>query len=241
MWQEVAPVMSGSLTKWLMAGALGAGFVMGCNHSRPACVCRVTAKPETACVAKNDASPQHGYICHAPSGTKETCVSRPQPAVAASASTQAVVAPPAPATPAQVVLPPAEVPAPPAVRPPSVYVPSAPSKPVSIAEKPAIKEPLRQPERVATQPETTMAHADDYSWLCGRISRDFKNPNTWRLRYLSLDQTDDYGGALTLAEDESLRNLKDGMCVKVWGRVHEASGPSGTTTYFADRVTIVKP
>lgn len=63
-------------------------------------------------------------------------------------------------------------------------------------------------------------HAPDYTWLCGELqySRFHKN---WRLRYAGLDEADTYGGSVTLAEESRTAAWKDGVRVRVQGRVTE--------------------
>jgi hypothetical protein len=134
-----------------------------------------------------------------------------------------------------IMLPPTEVPAPPA----AVVAPSMMLKPMPVPDTVPVKETSRASQGTSAKADGLMSHADDYSSLCGRVSRDFKNRNAWRLRYMSIDQTDEYGGALTFVEDDSLRGLKDGMCIKVWGRLHDADEPGGATMYFVDRFVIL--
>ncbi|HJT78315.1 MAG TPA: hypothetical protein VJ739_14020, partial [Gemmataceae bacterium] len=60
--------------------------------------------------------------------------------------------------------------------------------------------------------------AEDHSWLKGQVLYS-RSTNTWRLHYASVDDTDPYGGTVTLTGGERLKPLKDGMAVRIKGRL----------------------
>ncbi len=79
------------------------------------------------------------------------------------------------------------------------------------------------------------SHAPDYSWLQGQVEYSHFG-NSWRLRYASVDESDSYGGSVTLLDNNLLQNLKDGQYVRVQG--HLASDTEVLqTTHFPDRTT----
>jgi hypothetical protein len=62
------------------------------------------------------------------------------------------------------------------------------------------------------------AHAPDYSWVSGQVEH-CRIRKEWRLRYASVDETDRFGGRLTLIENEHLSYLTDGQYVRVAGHL----------------------
>jgi len=64
---------------------------------------------------------------------------------------------------------------------------------------------------------SSLGHAPDYSWICGQLEI-CRHTKTWRLRYLSVDETDVHGGIVTLTGTSSqLAGLQEGQCIKVRG------------------------
>ncbi len=75
------------------------------------------------------------------------------------------------------------------------------------------------------------SHADDYRWLRGQVQYSPFN-KTWRLRYASVDETDRYGGSVTLMSDRDLdNNLKDGQYVNVQGGLVDPEGKGVAPAY----------
>src|SRR5437867_3575685 len=118
--------MKSSLTRWLMAGALGAGFVMGCNHSGSVMVSK--APMATTEVVKNDGGVRYGVIYHTCSTKVATAAPTLPPVVVPATAPAPVVQVSVPA--AQITLPPAEVAAPQKISPPVVAPAIATSRPV---------------------------------------------------------------------------------------------------------------
>jgi hypothetical protein len=234
--------MNSTLTKWLMTGALGAGFIVGCNHSSSSRVSKDT-RPAPVAVSQNPPC-LYGVIYPMDGAPSAPAGSGSVPPPAAATLPPISMNTPAPGVPdTKVPLPPPIILPPPAAPPPPVCTATPPppvvSPPVNPPEVVRIQNTAPTPEHNPAKSEAVLGHADDYHWLCGTVSHDFKKPSAWRLRYMSIDQTDDYGGALTLVEDESQRDFKEGVHVKVWGRIREADEPGAAPTYFVDRATVM--
>jgi hypothetical protein len=75
---------------------------------------------------------------------------------------------------------------------------------------------------VDTTAQPFFAHAPDYSWLQGRVEYSHLS-KAWRLRYASVDSEDVYGGSVTLAENDLLKNLKEGECIRAEGHISTGS------------------
>jgi hypothetical protein len=60
------------------------------------------------------------------------------------------------------------------------------------------------------------SHAEDYSSLSGQLQHTHKG---WRLRYASVDETDTYGGSVTLRDESRVAGMNDGDLVRVHGRL----------------------
>lgn len=84
------------------------------------------------------------------------------------------------------------------------------------------------------------AHASDYKWIVGRA--EYSNiAKAWRLRYASVDETDRFGGQVTLIENRHVAYLKDGMYVRVWGHlVNPESSENGHAYYRIDSYEVVE-
>jgi hypothetical protein len=220
---------NGSLPRWLMIGALGAGLVIGCDRSSPRTVTNQTPSPA--------ANPQTGY-------GGNTYLTQYKP-----------VAQPGRAEVGMVIVdrrtanvPDAHKSAAPQENGVVQVNTSSPTEsnsavaahmeitPTTFARGEEQPRPS-DPSDITAQP--FFSHADDYSWLCGEVTHAFHNRNAWRVRYLSVEDTDAHGGALTLIEDERLNCWKEGMYVKVWGHVDSTEDRPGTNTYRVDRFEIM--
>jgi hypothetical protein len=62
------------------------------------------------------------------------------------------------------------------------------------------------------------AHAPDYSWLSGQAEKSHIL-GAWRLRYASVDETDRFGGSVTLVESAHVSYLRDGEYIRVQGHL----------------------
>jgi hypothetical protein len=108
---------------------------------------------------------------------------------------------------------------------PQAAIPSPVSEaPPTIAESPnnpALTRGEPPPQRksfVDTTAQPFFGHAEDYTWLQGQVEYSHVSKG-WRLRYASVDETDSYGGSVTLIENELLHNLKDGQHLRVEGQI----------------------
>jgi hypothetical protein len=84
------------------------------------------------------------------------------------------------------------------------------------------------------------SHAEDYSWLCGQVVSS-RLCNGLRLRYASVDETDPYGGSVTLTGDSRLRDLKDGQYLRVQGSLCNANDKGISPHYHVDSFTEINP
>jgi hypothetical protein len=84
-------------------------------------------------------------------------------------------------------------------------------------------------------------HAPDYSWLIGEL-QFLHGKNVWRVRYASCEEEEPYGGSLTLCETGPMNEFKDGMTVRVEGRVSngQASDRAGASQYRVNTIQLVK-
>ena len=72
-------------------------------------------------------------------------------------------------------------------------------------------------------------------WLCGEVQHTHKG---WRLRYASVDETDTYGGSVTLSDDARLSQLKEGDIFVIEGRLQDPDSHISAPVYV---VSDVKP
>lgn len=80
------------------------------------------------------------------------------------------------------------------------------------------KRPIAQPELERVQiPE--YAHAKNYSWLVGQLQRVHTSQHEWKIRYAALDENEQWGGSMVLAQDAKLDQWKDGDMVYVEGEI----------------------
>jgi hypothetical protein len=79
------------------------------------------------------------------------------------------------------------------------------------------------------------AHAPDYSWLVGQLAYSHTR-RTWTVRYASVDETDRYGGSVTLESGTNLEQLREGMLVRVQGRVVDPDTTTPAPRYRVERI-----
>jgi hypothetical protein len=95
------------------------------------------------------------------------------------------------------------------------------------------------PEAPAAPANPNYGHADDYSWVMGQLQYS-RTHGSWRLRYAPLDQADQYGGSVTLADDVQNAGYKDGQFVRIDGRLINASSRSIAPSYEVDSIRAVE-
>jgi hypothetical protein len=65
----------------------------------------------------------------------------------------------------------------------------------------------------------TYGHAEDYSWLIGRLQRISTPNDQWKIRYAPIDEEDQWGGSMVLAPDARLAKYTDGDVVYLEGQI----------------------
>lgn len=78
-----------------------------------------------------------------------------------------------------------------------------------------------------TLPSQSPGHAENFSWIQGELQRVHTRGGAWVIRYLPLDQTDEYGGSFVLTFDRRLESFRDGQQVRITGELIQAR--SGST------------
>jgi hypothetical protein len=74
-------------------------------------------------------------------------------------------------------------------------------------------------------------HAPDYNWILGRVEYSSVTKE-WRIRYASVDETDRYGGHVSLIENHHVAALREDMYVQVRGHLVNPENTSNGSTYF---------
>ena len=74
-------------------------------------------------------------------------------------------------------------------------------------------------------------HSPDYSWVCGQVEYS-RVGKEWRLRYASVDETDRFGGRVTLIENTHVGYLADGQYVHVQGHLVNPNDPPGSPAVY---------
>jgi hypothetical protein len=75
------------------------------------------------------------------------------------------------------------------------------------------------------------AHAPDYNWIFGQVEYS-SVAKEWRLRYASVDETDRFGGRVSLIENHHVGLLRDGMCVHVRGHLVNPENTGNGPTFY---------
>ncbi|MGE3807262.1 MAG: hypothetical protein AB7K24_21575 [Gemmataceae bacterium] len=79
-------------------------------------------------------------------------------------------------------------------------------------------------------PANSMGHAQDYSWLAGRL--EFLHARQhWTLRYADVDEEDRYGGSVTLIETGSMSRYHSGQQVRITGRLAQPESRQPSPEY----------
>jgi hypothetical protein len=79
------------------------------------------------------------------------------------------------------------------------------------------------------------AHATDHRWLVGRLEAD-RAPNSWTLRYASVDEDDAYGGRVTLLLSKPVDSFHNGDLVRVEGQIANQSDHEWGAAYRVDAI-----
>jgi hypothetical protein len=91
--------------------------------------------------------------------------------------------------------------------------------------------PVRRRSFVDLTAAPCFGHAPDYAWVSGQVEYS-RVRKEWRLRYASVDETDRFGGRVTLIENEHLNYLADGQYVRVQGHLVNPNDPPGGSAYY---------
>jgi len=91
-------------------------------------------------------------------------------------------------------------------------------------------ESARVEPAVATQavsPQSLYGHADDYSWVRGKLEHS-QLDGRWKLRYIPIDgQTDEYGGSVVVSDPAVLSGCERGQFIELRGEVAAADPDDG--------------
>ena len=178
-------------------GVLGLSLVAGCSHSRSAGVSNNTSTPVACARCGCPKSQCQGAVACA------GCA-RNKPIYTSSASV------PSPVT--QVAAK--------ETQPTQPVLPEPAMKSTFTRGEPA---PARK-SYVDITASSCFNHSPDYSTISGQLTLS-RATNTWRLRYLSVDEADAYGGSVTLTGDSEQAGSAQGWAVCQSGRPTE--GPGG--------------
>lgn len=97
--------------------------------------------------------------------------------------------------------------------------------------------PIASGDANASQGSREYAHAQDYSWVQGRLEYRHRT-HQWRIRYAPHWLEDQYGGSFVLAGDEH-PSWKEGDWVRVAGAVQDPSS-TGDANYQVDRTEVLQ-
>jgi hypothetical protein len=220
-----------ALNQWLVLGVFGASFLTGCNHvvGRPEAAAPVppafgTAAqprvvPVTACLTPVETAPQ-------PPSALATPRQNPVPSIpiVIPRDSQAALARVGFEAPRATEARPALLPPAPAD---SLPPPAAEPKTTFPRAEPA---PARK-SYVDLTAAPCFSHAPDYNWIIGQVEYS-RIAKEWRLRYASVDETDRYGGRVTLIENHHLTLLRDGQYVQVRGHLVNPDNAGDGPAYY---------
>jgi hypothetical protein len=205
------------ITRWLGACLLGSALVSGCEHANKQPASRASLGTPVAMSSRSMGGPFQygggpGYTVGTPTTTSL----------------------PAPTT----VPVKAENPKPLPVEQPAVAM-TPPSGTETVAWTGAGPEPATRKSFADITADSCFAHADDYHWLRGRVEYSHIS-KTWRLRYANVDETDKYGGSVTLTADRGLGSLKDGQRVTVQGNLLDTQQKGAAPIYQVESIQPVE-
>ncbi len=82
------------------------------------------------------------------------------------------------------------------------------------------------------------AHDPQYRWLQGRLDYS-EDKQRWRIRYRPVEEPDDWGGALWIADTQALEGFQAGDFVAVQGSLVDVGAPD--PEYQVDRIRPLEP
>ncbi len=95
----------------------------------------------------------------------------------------------------------------------------------------ARERPPRRRSFVDLTAAACFSHSPDYRSLNGQVEF-LSSRKEWRLRYASVDETDPYGGRVTLIENEHVQYLSDGQYIEAQGRLLNPHESDGRPAYY---------
>jgi hypothetical protein len=90
-------------------------------------------------------------------------------------------------------------------------------EPVSPFEK--LEAVIVPEEEPAELPTPEYGHGKKYEWLVGRLQRVHSPKHEWKIRYAALDEHDEWGGSMVLAQDARMDEWQDDDLVYVEGEI----------------------
>lgn len=111
-------------------------------------------------------------------------------------------------------------------------------RPASVSKKPGRDEAVH-PDQPGAFGGPSRAHAPDYSWLRGTLTRNCSGQPTarWFIQYANAGGGDRFDGVLPLANAPRLGLLREGDRVELSGRVVEATTPD--PQYYVESLALV--
>ena len=79
--------------------------------------------------------------------------------------------------------------------------------------------PSKTPEPSKDSTGHIGGHGENYEWLIGQLQRVHVPREGWKIRYLPLDQKDQWGGSVVLAPDIRIEEFTEGDTVYVEGKI----------------------
>jgi hypothetical protein len=83
------------------------------------------------------------------------------------------------------------------------------------------------------------SHTPDYREITGQVEHS-RTANEWRLRFASVDESDQYGGRVALIENQHVNYLADGQFVRVRGHLVDTGEVGGSAHYRIESFEVLK-
>lgn len=96
-------------------------------------------------------------------------------------------------------------------------------------------------ERAEVAQPTTgdFAHADDFSWVRGRVMRIHSGGGFWQVRYAGYDESDEYGGNFVLV-GQLPKDVQENDLVHIKGRIDGYNSRMHGTEYRIREMSVVE-
>ena len=216
-----------TLKRWIEACLVGSVVAGGCNRQEvPLAKNDAGSLPPTGALAQHDPKPT--TVKHSDSVLVATSYvpSDKSPEMSAKEKRPAAELPP-------VVFVDSPIPSSTPIAAPTMPKP-LPAETMAAALPTNLKTPAKAPVQDEPMAGTSrFGHAPDYSWVCGEVQRTRKG---WHLRYAGVDETDTYGGSVTLNDDARLADLKEGEVFVVKGHLQSPDVHNSAPVYVVSDV-----